>query len=690
MLFINTEENLKKEKICFFNTHLDFIHQFMPDLVKDYVTGLINNEVLLPFNINNIDLKLLDDNVFDKKLFYCILYVCCREIDSCWEGFFFYIQPLYPALGIDFSSEFSFENTTSPPSDLYSIRQCRVDKPLYTDSVNVNVGFYNKNENFNYQCYDDYSAKEYLVNYCSPKALLAYKNIQYPQAKSDFFLMASLYTDGGISADVCSIAQSNLEILIKNTDFLLIYDDKGLQKKFIFAQPRNLFILYHLNFLIEEMNYFGADQDYDNLFSRSAFHSNFMDYYAFCYQYIKDIRINFLHDDIYTAFVHGGISEESLSCANDFPFMVAKGAFRSQEISKHTSLIPNIEVSSKNFYVPPTNNLTIIGHDNNPQFINRVQTPYSLPSLNVWEVDNVDLYGLGWVCKNNQFISFETHLSNLAFNSDYQRIWPLPKNNDITKVIEDECIIAFNAGSHCYGHYLVDDLPRIGLIKDYLGNEFYDKKFIISKETPEWGKTLLKYFFNLRDDHFIVFDFSKEIWRLNKVFLSSYVTKDNYNFHGYVRQFYRQYYQAGVKPYRRVCLSRALCNPNTRHQRIFQSREVFEYLALSYDFEVICPESLSIEEQIQLMAETTCQIGEHGSAQHSSVFNPYGMVVGTLNPIGDIQIALGRVYNDKNIICYSDSIEWGGPNNEVLYYDIEQEKLITFFEKVLQTLRDDH
>lgn len=690
MLFINTEENLRKEKIRFFNTHLDFIHQFMPDLVKNYVSDSINNEIVLPFDIKKIDLKLPEDDAFDKKMFYCILYVCCREIDSCWEDFFFYIQSLSPALDIDFSSEFYFENTTSPQSNLYTIRQCRPDKPLYTDSVNVNVGFYNKNENFDYKCYDDHAAKEYLANCCSPQALIAYNNIQYPQAKSDFFLMASLYTDGGISADVCSVAQSNLEILIKNTDLLLIYDEKGLHKKFIFAQPRNLIILYHLNYLIEKMDCFGADQDYNNLFSRSAFHSNFMDFYAFCYQYIKGICINFLHNKIYTAFVHDGVSEEYLSCSNDFSFMVAKGAFRGQKLSKPISPTPNIEASNKNLYIPSTNNLTIIGHDSNPQFLNRVKTPYSLSSLDVWQVDQVDLYGLGWVCKDNQFISFESHLSNLAFNQDYRQIWPRPTNDSITKVIEDECIIAFSAGSHCYGHYLVDDLPRIGLIKDYLGNEFYNKKFIISHETPEWGKALLKFFFSLNDDHFIVFDFSKEIWSLKKVFLSSYVTKDNYNFHDYVRQFYRQYYKPTVKPYRRVCLSRALCNPNTRHQRVFQSREVFEYLALSYDFEVICPETLSIEEQIQLMSETTCQIGEHGSAQHSSVFNPYGMVVGTLNPIGDIQIALGRVYNDKNIICYSDSIEWGGPNNEVLYYDIEHEKLIAFFEKVLKTLRENY
>lgn len=687
MLFINNQINLKKEKIRFFNDHLDFIQQYMPTTIKEYVSAFLNGDFLPVIDIENISLETIHLTTPDNKLYYCVIYVCLREIDNYWNNFFHYIQSLSLTLDLDFSSSFTFDNTSSPQSKLYTIRQCRVDKPKYTNEVKTNIGFYNKNENFNYLCYDNQDAIDYITQYCSPEALAAYNNIQYPQGKSDFFLVASLYSEGGISVDVCSVAQSNLEILIKNIDFLLIYDEDGIHKKFIFAHPQNPFILYHLNCLIQKMSYFGADKDYDDFSSRSAFHHNFMDYYAFYYQYIKDIPITFLHNNIYNAFVHDEIIEEDLSTPTDFPFVVASGAFKEQKLSLSSSASSNLKMQTNNFYMAPTKDVIVIGHNNYPNFSNRVKTPYSLPPLNVWEVENVHLAGLGWLWKDGQYINLESHLSNLAFDPNWRGKFKQPASDDITETIYEECIVVISAGYPCYGHYLVDDIPRIGLIRDYLGKDFYNKKFIISTLTPQWAKDILKFFFELNDTHFLYFNEPTDIWKLKKVFIPSFPSRNNYDFHQYIYDFYKRYYTTNVQPHRLVCLSRSLCNPNSKHQRVFQNREFFEYIALSYGFEVICPETLSIQEQMQLMAETACQIGEHGSAQHSSVFNPHGMIVGTINPIGDVQIALGRIYKDQNILCYLDEFYWGGVNNETFYYNIEQEKLINFFDQITEALQ---
>lgn len=687
MLYITNDENLKIEKLRFFHTHLDFILCNMPKIVQQYVVAYINDETVAPLNLHEVDLNIDNlSSLSEQKLFYCTLYVCVRSIDYYWKDFISYIQPLYSSSSkIDFSSYFFFGNTASPQSDLYKIRQCRVDKPTYTDESNINVGFYNKNENFHYHCYDEKETLDYITNTCSPEALAAYNNIQSPQPKSDFFLMASLFNDGGISADVCSIAQTNLEILIRNTEFLVVFDETGIHKKFMFAHPHNPFVLYHLNYLIQKMDHFGADIDYENFSGLLSLNRNFMDFYAFSYEDIKNLPITFLHNNIYDAFVRGGIEEENLSFPNDyFPFVIARGALRKQRIVEPKETNARIQSSQRNFFMPATHNLKVIGHDERPHFFDRINKSYAISSLNVWSVENVDLYGLGWVQKDGYFISLESHLSDLAFHSDHH-IWERPTESNITQFIDEECIIAYGAGSHCFGHYLVDELPRIGLIKDYLGDEFYDKKFIISPHVPEWGKDFLKLFFNLKDENFITIDFDKERWKLKKVYLASFPSRDDYNFHGYIYEFYKQFYKTNVRPFRKICLSRKLCDPKLRHQRIFESRAFFESLAVANGFEIINPETLSIQEQIRLMAETVCQVGEHGSAQHASVFNPKGMVIGTLNPIGDVQVALGRIYNDQNIICYSDKFYRDG-DNYALIYDIDHTKLVEFFENVNKAL----
>lgn len=679
MLFLNKADEITQEKLNFFSKHIDFINRFLPEKIKNYIVTFLTSQEQDTFSLNDDDWAQLKAIDCDQELLFSIIYVCYRTINFQWFDLFKYINKSNHS-NINYHSKAILfqENDTS-----YNIRQCRPDKNKYMYDAIVNVSLYNRNQNFIYSCYDHDDAKKYIQKELGTKTLNVFNKLTVPQGQSDFFLIASLYAEGGVSADVCSVAQANIELLIRNCDLFIVYDKYGIDKKFIFAKKHNKFIEYYLYHLITKVDKFGSDQDYNSFSSRIVFHYAFLDFFAFRYDEIKKLKINFLSNDIFTAFVRADASEEELSQSKNFPKTAIKGAFRKSYLSK---IYPTNSVvkSTNNYYMPPSNNIIITNAKKDGPgshtFVNINKAAYSLSSLEVWDVENVALSGHGALWKNGKFLDLEAYLCNVVENETRAGFWRIPTANNITRNIEEDCIVAISAGYGCYGHYLVDDLPRLSLIKDYLGAEFFNKKLVISHMTPEWAKNLFKFFLGVSDENFLIFNHESEILNLKRVFLSSYPHKE-YNFHPYLREFYTRFSTKDVKPFRKVCLSRKAWEPNKTHQRIFKSQELFEDLAASRGFEIIRPETMPLEDQIRLMSETACQVGEHGSAQHASIYNYFGnTIVGTINPLNEVQSSLGRIYNDVNIMCDADSTYKDEHSNT--YFDVHANNLLKFFDKI--------
>lgn len=687
MLSLITEKNLRKEKIAFFNYYANFINLNMPDKIKSYISSFMISDQVEDFTLDHDDLLFLEDIACDKNLFYSVIYVCLRRLNYHWNDFFDYIKSSFQNNVLKTTAPMFYQENEF--NEQYRIRQCRPDKKEITFNNIVNIGLYNKNQNFSYVCYDNDMAKEYIRQELGENILKAYNHLTLPQSQSDFFLIASLYNEGGVSADVCSVAQANIEILIRDSDFVLISGDYGIDKKFIFAKKHNEFIKYYLKNLVEKSVQDGVDQDYLKFSSREIFQKDFLDFFAFRYDYIQQLKLTFIDNNIFTAFVRADGLEEVLF--QDKTALVTKEEKFSKvcirgQIKKNPSFTSSLFQTDyvvrtfDDYYMPSSNNLISVGEKQDLSLILKNRSAYSIASLNVWKVNNVCLSGHAALWKDHQFLDLESYLSNVAENETRGGFWKIPSLDNITDVIKEECIIAFSAGYGCYGHYLVDDLPRLGLIKDALGNDFFNKKLIISHRTPEWAKNLLKFFLGASDDQFLVFNHEQEVWKLENVYLSSFPHKD-YNFHGYIKEFYSRFSKKDVKPFRRICLSRGGWKIGQKHTRIFKRQELFEKMAIERGFEIVYPEKLPLEEQIKLLSETSCQIGEHGSAQHASVYNAYGnMIIGTLNPQTEVQSALGRIYNDKNIVCHSHIYHTDNDSN--LHYDISLNTLLQFFNKI--------
>lgn len=660
--------DLKKIKERFFIDNINYIKNNCDREIIQYVNDFLSgNYYYFDFNEENIT---QEKGFFNKK----VIYACFREKNRHWKGFFQSIKKDIIGKKL-LTNKKIFKNTHA---ECIGIRQCRPDKKEYTIDQYHNVGFYNKNPFYEYINYDEYNLFRYLKKEFGDVVVNNFNYIKSNESKSDFFLSAILYKSGGISSDVCSVAECDITPLIEGVDITFVYDEQGINKKFLFSKPYEDFFGKYFENLNEKSTVPGIHDQRTGFSDREQFNKFFLDY--FCFFGFENKKINFIHNSVFEAFVSPSEAEENIfeKQEQNIKTKSLKGIFRNDayglpEGKKKYS-------DHNNFFMPKSHNVQLVGLDVTPHISQRHTKSYSLSSRDVFEMANVALSGHACLWNDGFLLDLESDLCTVAENEARAGFWKKPTSDNITKKIEEDCIIAFSPGYGCYGHYLVDDLPRIGLIRDHIGPQaFKEKKFIIPKATPSWGRDLLKYFFDLPEDNFLLFEHTQEIWEINRVLISSYPHK-NYNFHPYIKEFYDKYKINTNKPYRKVCLSRKTWEPTKRGQRVFRQQKFFEEMALKLGYEIIEPEKLSIAEQIKLMQETVCQVGEHGSAQHSSLFNTNGMTIGTIHPRTEVQIGIGRIYNDDNIICYADSENTDQNNN--IFYDLSEEKIIEFFEAV--------
>lgn len=607
-----------------------------------------------------------------RREFARLSYIVSRSKTSAWEGFMPYALDNCRRSENKFKESFDIEDVETPKIPKI-IRQCRPNIDNFTTNVTRQIGFYNKNRNFIYRNYDGQAAESYIRENVGDYAGKLFASLSVPQAQSDLFLIASLFVEGGISADVCSINRASIAPLLDNRSSLgFVLTREGPEKKFFFSIPRHPFVKAYLERLLDyaDRSFTGEIVfNYEEFSSTKAFRRFFMDMVCGSTQITDTDSIFLIDEATYEAFVNASTDEEVLLHEDDnLPYgrtrligiaddLTLRSSFRSPRRGDA------IVASLPGHYFGPSDSVTVVGHNKTPDIARQARTPYAHASVHLFQTYNIMLSGHGCLWKDQNFLRLDSYLSWVGEQETLGGHWRGPHNAEITREIEEPTIVAFGAGYGCYGHYLVDDLPRLGLSKRLLGEEaFLKRKIVIPTATPRWAIGLLTTILQVPEENFLFFDHEREFWLLRDAIVPSYLSR-HYRFHPALRTFFQSLAPDVGRPWRRLCLSRRAWEPHKVNQRIFEQQEIFENMARERGFEIVMPETMSIPDQIRMLAETRCQIGEHGSAQHASIYNRHGMTIGTINPLTEVQTNLGRLYNDRNVLAYEDSSRRDGNEN---------------------------
>nr|WP_294914129.1 glycosyltransferase 61 family protein [uncultured Neokomagataea sp.] len=618
----------------------------------------------------------------EKEFWAKIIYITSRQYGSGWYDFLQYTHKSH--------SPSEAEHFIALPEDVkdsnipYKIIQCRPDKHFFDKNSLKKTTWYQKNPLFSYKCLDDEHALKYLSQNFGDTFVNIYNSITYPAGKADFMALAFLYWEGGIFADVFSACRASISRFIShNSGLTLFANENRVEKFFIAAKPRHPLIKRFLNRAVKLIEEKKQDFSHENFTDHQALTLNILDAYCENESIYKDSLVNFIPYNVFSCFVDFNGQDEFLSDPNHSQILNTIPSTSILEKESLTGLLPSADrVLGKvdASIIPPSIPLTIIGHDHHQDWSERQNKHVITPAAHVYEWSNISLSGPGGLWKDDTFIQLDSYLSHVCEMETRDGHWKQPTQTNITHIINDPVIVAFGAGYGCYGHYIVDEIPRLGLIKHILGdNEFHKLKIVMPLKTPKWAFPLLKETLGIEESNIKFFDHENDKWLIKKAITSEYLHRD-YTFNPFTKDFYRNAFNNDVRPFRKICLSRKSWEVKKSHQRIFKQQDWFENEAVKRGFELVSPERLSIRDQIRLMAETKVQIGEHGSAQHASIYSKTGMTIGTINPLGNVQINIGRVSQDKNIIIYENQTYTDEYNNT--FYSCDQNDLLSFFDSL--------
>ncbi|WP_082782387.1 glycosyltransferase 61 family protein [Acetobacter senegalensis] len=650
-------------------------------LSDDLTDDIISNVRFL----ENISLEKLgtSNNKHDKACWGKLYYVASRQFGQGWTPLLDLIISQTPEIVARADNGGVLPENYIPSPIPPKIIQVRPDKPVYTPEDSNKVSWSQKNRSFLYKCFNGTQAQDYIETNLGPRTLEAYNRIGYPAGQADLTALSFLYWEGGVFGDVFSVDRAPISALLNSpNELVLFYSPNRIDKFFIASTPRHPFIKSFLQRAVTLTEYSLTNSSHDKFTDHQALTLHLLDRLCENPNYLIHNKIQLLARKTFDCIVEfndqdenlGGISKLDSFSTEPAPALIPQETAAGLFLDHNRNTILGAAQAT---ILKPGIPLEIIGHNKHPDW-NKRQSRYAItPAAHVYEWNMIGLSGHGCLWNDDKFIQLDSYLSHVGEMESRGGHWGCPAKLGVTQVINEPVIPAFSAGYGCYGHYIVDDLPRLGLIRSVIGeSEFRKIKIIFPVKTPEWALNLLNVFFNIEKDQILFFDHERERWLLRKAIVAEYLHR-NYVFNPFVREFYRNYVKFDGEPFRKICLSRRTWEINKTHQRIFEQQEWFEEEARHRGFEVIAPEKLSIPEQIKLMCETKIQIGEHGSAQHASIYAAGGTTVGTINPLGDVQINLGRLSGDRNVIVYESESRKDDRNNT--FFKCHTNDLNSFF-----------
>lgn len=251
--------------------------------------------------------------------------------------------------------------------------------------------------------------------------------------------------------------------------------------------------------------------------------------------------------------------------------------------------------------------------------------------------------------------------------------------------IQGDVIVADGVSDDTYGHWIVDYLPRFGVVRDLFPDRIRSLPVLLPAGTRGWVYELLSLSCGISRDQIVPYRLGTDEVRCARAILPSYCYTQEFTFHSYVREFYRSFggVEGGATPKtRKILISRRNMGQSNRS---FPHREHFENMGCEFGYEIIRPEETSITDQIRLFSEARAVVGEHGSGMHNSVFSQSGTVIGCLGFWNSVQLRLGELMGHRNVYL-TRGCKWPTPEQNEYLLGMSVEDLRSFFGKIEEIL----
>lgn len=230
-----------------------------------------------------------------------------------------------------------------------------------------------------------------------------------------------------------------------------------------------------------------------------------------------------------------------------------------------------------------------------------------------------------------------------------------------TRVAKGTCVLLLGRGYHVWGHWLIDFLPKLYLLRR-AGYDITRLKYLVPANTPQFGLQILD-MLGVTADRRVVYNQESEYLVADELLIPtlvrtgnrpSLVFKDAVTFAiSLIREHRREVTTDSSQ--RRIFVSRGRLKTTSRR---LLNREAIERIAASAGFTIIHPEQMSPAEQFALFANARQIAGDYGSALHTSIFSDRDTAVcalrGTASLPGMVQSAIGEAFGQPTGYVFGD------------------------------------
>jgi capsular polysaccharide biosynthesis protein len=201
---------------------------------------------------------------------------------------------------------------------------------------------------------------------------------------------------------------------------------------------------------------------------------------------------------------------------------------------------------------------------------------------------------------------------------------------------------------------------------------------------PDWTIRLLTKFTGFRPENALRYDADTEYLACGTLAVPTFGHgSGSYFFHSFVREFYARFTRPDPEPRtRRICLSRRNFEQQTRGVlKGFTQRVYMEQAARARGFEIICPEELSFDEQVELFSKVGLVAGEFGSGLHNTLFSSARTIVGSVRYPNAVQTRIAGLMGQDCVYLIPDEEHVDERGAEI--YGVAEVKIDRFLDQLV-------
>ncbi|TXK64823.1 glycosyltransferase family 61 protein [Alkalisalibacterium limincola] len=201
--------------------------------------------------------------------------------------------------------------------------------------------------------------------------------------------------------------------------------------------------------------------------------------------------------------------------------------------------------------------------------------------------------------------------------------------------VRGDCAVLVQTGDHAWGHWLVDVIPRIKVLRHHLP----DVTIAVSSALRPARELLVEAGISLRQ--VVFYDPAKTVLSADRLFVPSFVRFAN-AFSPLARDIFPTLSRRARTRDRRLYVTRSATPLGSSLTNSGEVERVFE----RHGFEIVSPEAWSVERQVGTFAQASFIAGEYGSGLHNSVYSARGTRVLCLQSDGVaqfVQAGIGAV-----------------------------------------------